>query len=83
MLSLYYLEQLCMNLHSIGFHHSSIHVMLLMTYVAGDIICNKSLLSLMHMKSCDLYQKLQMMAAYDYHQQLIDQYCLTEEDQAK
>ena len=38
-LSLYYLEKLCDNIHSIGFHHFSIHVVLLMTYIAGKYYC--------------------------------------------
>lgn len=83
MLSLYYLEKLTENLASIGFHHLSVQVMLLRTYIAKELVGNRSLLLLMYMRSCELYRRLNMNAAYERYHSFLQEPILTEEDQEK
>ena len=71
------------NLCSLGFHHFAIPVSTSMIILADVVVENRGLVSLMHMQAAELYQKLQMVAAYNHHWKAADGVYLTEQDQVR
>ena len=62
-----YLEKLVDYLELICLSHLSSYVLLLMTYVAEEILQNQILSTMVHLKCCVLYNTLEMTAACNIH----------------
>ena len=66
-LSVFYYEKLCHNLERIGYHHFSVPVLALMSYLAADVLAESSLATLMDLKMADVCEKLNLLDASNYY----------------
>lgn len=80
-LTCYWLKKLFRELSNVGLDHFCVHIMVVMYIIASEVVKSKSLILLVRLMSCDLYEKLNMAVAYEYHHRHIDELLLNEADQ--
>ena len=80
-LTCYWLKKLFRELSNVGLDHFCVHIMVVMFIIASEVVKSKSLILLVRLMSCDLYEKLNMAVAYEFHQRHIDELLLNEADQ--
>lgn len=79
-LSVFYYEKLCRNLERIGYHHLSVPVLALMSYLASDVLAESDLVTLVDLKMADVCEKLNLLdASNHYHGKLCGLKLLLEE----
>lgn len=66
-LSVFYYGKLCRNLERIGYHHLSVPVLALMSYLASDVLAESSLATLVDLKMADVCEKLNLLDASNHY----------------
>ncbi|XP_077992013.1 cilia- and flagella-associated protein 46-like isoform X2 [Glandiceps talaboti] len=83
MLTMYYLDELNTELHELGFTHLCLPVLALAETIAHDTVESKTMATIYHLKSMEMCQELNLPTAVKYHEILIGDISISEEEQAR
>ncbi|XP_070541399.1 cilia- and flagella-associated protein 46-like isoform X2 [Ptychodera flava] len=83
MLTLHYLDELNKELNELGYTHLSLPVLALAETIAHDTVESKTLAAVYHLKSMEVCQSLNLVAAAKYHELLVGDIAISEEEQAR